>query len=89
MNRIKEKQEPPVKTYKDLKLSSIPDNMNEIYEPVIYKREAPMLEQFYVGGNIGGNISGNVEGFGLKNRQNKVLILILFALIGYLIYLNK
>ena len=46
MNRIKEKQEPPVKTYKDLKLSSIPDNMNEIYEPVIYKREAPMLEQF-------------------------------------------
>lgn len=36
MNRTKELNEEPVQSYKDLKLSSIPQEQNEKYKPLIY-----------------------------------------------------
>ena len=39
LNNLKVKNEPPVKTYADLQLSPIPDQIYETYEPVIYNKE--------------------------------------------------
>ena len=46
MNILKAKNEPPVKTYADLKLSSIPDQQYETYEPVIYTTQPNQYIQF-------------------------------------------
>jgi hypothetical protein len=39
MNITKELNEPPVKTYRDLKLESVGTQQNETYKPIIYKTE--------------------------------------------------
>lgn len=36
MNQLKVLNEEPVQTYKDLQLSSIPQDRNEVYKPIIY-----------------------------------------------------
>ncbi len=68
MNRIKRLNEPPVETYRELELSSVPADNYEEYEPIIYTEEEPVKIPSL-------NCHNTIEGF--SNKENNYVYLIL------------
>lgn len=96
LNNTKEKQFPPVKTYRDLELSPIPDQKYESYVPTIYEREKPIdFQSIVVNDRVDNRIDNSnggvkkVEGFGKAiDRNINVIGLIVLILIIFLMYLS-
>ena len=74
MNRIKALNEPPVETYRELELSSVPADNYEEYEPMIYTEEEPVSNPYLVCPN-------RIEGFSNKENNDYKWSIILCILI--------
>lgn len=80
LNYTKMLNREPVKTYKDLELSPIPDQKQETYEPIIYTMEDP---NYNLGKNIGVN---HIEGFGKIMNNSWFLILTIVLIISFILF---
>jgi hypothetical protein len=84
LNRIKELNEPPVQTYKDLKLSPIKQNRYHDYIPMVYKRSDYTDGVNTLFEDFGG--LRELQSFKNKTKFAKITKFVLIFLVTFLIF---